>query len=176
MSLFRQYLEMASDDFKKTSSEIKTITDLKNFAQENKILKKSSSGYTIALFRLNTLLEDNGITSSEQETLELVKNLEDKNYTLEIQKGFILIHKIIKEKTPKLPKEKIQRDEVYLVSNGDKYRIVSLPNDYFGLELKKSGESEWQSYPGKMKNRDGVIEYLKREMRQEKLKIKKVME
>ncbi len=175
MSLLKQYLEKLQF----SSNQINSITDFRNLLKANNLLKKLSDGRIFASYsKTLILLSDTDATKSDEDSRKLIEGLSNSNdskYSMNIGSDnriyFTLKEKEVPEKKERTEREETSsepsnKSEILISSDGTKFKIVS-PNEqgYFTIESKKSNESEYSPYPGRDKDKERLIESIKKQVK-----------
>lgn len=189
MSLFQTYLE------KVQGNKPVTISDLRNFLKSNNLLKKNSQEEVFANYaRTLTTLMDKDIFNTDDESKKYLNHLissNDPKYKMEIKNARIyfsikpkeakpVVEKPTSSKPQKLVKsntsssetpqstETTPKNDVLISSDGTKYKIMPANEQgYFTVTSKKSNESEYSPYPGRDKDKNRLMESIKKEVKQE---------
>jgi hypothetical protein len=189
MSLFQTYLE------KVQGNKPATVSDLREFLKSNNLLKKNSQEEIFADYaRTLTTLMDKGIFNTDDESKKYLNDLissNDSKYKMEIKNNRIYFSIKAKEAKPIVEKpvsskpqkpvksntsssettqstETTPKNDVLISSDGTKYKIMPANEQgYFTATSKKSNESNYSPFPGKDKDKNRLMESIKKEVKQE---------
>lgn len=189
MSLFQTYLE------KVQGNKPATVSDLREFLKSNNLLKKNSQEEIFADYvRTLTTLMDKGIFNTDDESKKYLNDLissNDSKYKMEIKNNRIYFSIKAKEAKPIVEKpvsskpqkpvksntsssettqstETTPKNDVLISSDGTKYKIMPANEQgYFTVTSKKSNESNYSPFPGKDKDKNRLMESIKKEVKQE---------
>lgn len=187
MSLFQTYLEKVQDGKKPV-----TISDLRNFLKSNNLLKKNSQEEVFANYaRTLTTLMDKDIFNTDDESKKYLNDLissNDSKYKMEIKNNRLYFSIKAKETKPIVEKptsskpiksnpsstettqstETTPKNDVLISSDGTRYKIMPANEQgYFTVTSKKSNESNYSPFPGKDKDKNRLMESIKKEVKQE---------
>ena len=187
MSLFQTYLE------KVQGNKPITISDLREFLKSNNLLKKNSQEEIFADYaRTLTSLMDKGVFNTDDESKKYLNDLissNDSKYKMEIKNNRLYFSIKAKETKPIVEKptsskpvkstnpsstettqstETTPKNDVLISSDGTKYKIIPANEQgYFTVTSKKSNESNYSPFPGKDKDKNRLMESIKKEVKQE---------
>jgi len=186
MSLFQTYLE------KVQGNKPITISDLREFLKSNNLLKKNSQEEIFADYaRTLTSLMDKGVFNTDDESKKYLNDLissNDSKYKMEIKNNRLYFSIKAKETKPIVEKptsskpvksntsssetpqstETTPKNDVLISSDGTRYKIMHANEQgYFTVTSKKSNESNYSPFPGKDKDKNRLMESIKKEVKQE---------
>ncbi len=187
MSLFQTYLE------KVQGNKPITISDLREFLKSNNLLKKNSQEEIFADYaRTLTSLMDKGVFNTDDESKKYLNDLissNDSKYKMEIKNNRLYFSIKAKETKPIVEKptsskpvkstnpsstettqstETTPKNDVLISSDGTRYKIIPANEQgYFTVTSKKSNESNYSPFPGKDKDKNRLMESIKKEVKQE---------
>lgn len=186
MSLFQTYLE------KVQGNKPATVSDLREFLKSNNLLKKNSQEEIFADYaRTLTSLMDKGIFNTDDESKKYLNDLissNDSKYKMEIKNNRLYFSIKAKETKPAIEKptsskpvksnpsstettqstETTPKNDVLISSDGTRYKIIPANEQgYFTVTSKKSNESNYSPFPGKDKDKNRLMESIKKEVKQE---------
>ena len=186
MSLFQTYLE------KVQGNKPATVSDLREFLKSNNLLKKNSQEEVFANYaRTLTTLMDKGIFNTDDESKKYLNDLSNSNdskYKMEIKNNRLYFSIKAKETKPIVEKpvsskpvksnpsstettqstETTPKNDVLISSDGTRYKIIPANEQgYFTVTSKKSNESNYSPFPGKDKDKNRLMESIKKEVKQE---------
>lgn len=187
MSLFQTYLE------KVQGNKPATVSDLREFLKSNNLLKKNSQEEIFADYaRTLTSLMDKGVFNTDDESKKYLNDLissNDSKYKMEIKNNRLYFSIKAKETKPIVEKptsskpvkstnpsstettqstETTPKNDVLISSDGTRYKIIPANEQgYFTVTSKKSNESNYSPFPGKDKDKNRLMESIKKEVKQE---------
>ena len=187
MSLFQTYLE------KVQGNKPATVSDLREFLKSNNLLKKNSQEEIFADYaRTLTSLMDKGVFNTDDESKKYLNDLSNSNdskYKMEIKNNRLYFSIKAKETKPIVEKptsskpvkstnpsstettqstETTPKNDVLISSDGTRYKIIPANEQgYFTVTSKKSNESNYSPFPGKDKDKNRLMESIKKEVKQE---------